>query len=521
VTQSATQWKEERGLFTFARNVATRYLMIVINALIGIVVLPFNVHHLGASAYGLWMLTTGVTAYFTVLDLGYGGAVVKFVAEYRAKKDPRALNEILSTMLMVYAGIGAVAYTGAVAVSFALPHLFNLEPGQAKIAQLVLLITAAQVALFFPFSVFGGVTNGFQRYYVNNIVGTVSNIVAAALNVAVLAMGYGLVELVSVTTIARIVPFFVYRLTAYAAFPEMSLRRAYFRKDRLRELTGFSAYLAIIDWSSRLTFTTDAFFIGAFINTTAVGVYAVAQRLADALLRMSSQFHNFLFPAVVHRAVDGSNESQRDLLVKATRFQLAIAVCMCGGIAAVADVLIPAWVGPGFGGAISVTRLLAVSVVLRAWMAMPSTVLKGTGHHKFVAVSSAWCAVANLLLSIPLVKLWGLPGVALGTVIPVMILGAGFIFPKACRVVELSVWRGYREVVWPALWPAVVTVSVLLATRHAIPVRIVAVLAHLAAGGLLYVALFYLFGLGRDERRWFSTALNQMWRRGSQRFATA
>jgi O-antigen/teichoic acid export membrane protein len=154
-------------------------------------------------------------------------------------------------------------------------------------------------------------------------------------------------------------------------------------------------------------------------------------------------------------------------------------------------------------------------------MAMPSTVLKGTGHHKFVAVSSAWCAVANLLLSIPLVKLWGLPGVALGTVIPVMILGAGFIFPKACRVVELSVWRGYREVVWPALWPAVVTVSVLLATRHAIPVRIVAVLAHLAAGGLLYVALFYLFGLGRDERRWFSTALNQMWRRGSQRFATA
>ncbi len=108
------------------------------------------------------------------------------------------------------------------------------------------------------------------------------------------------------------------------------MRREYFRRDRLRELTGFSAYLAVIDWSSRLTFTTDSFFLGVFLNTTVVGVYAVAQRLAEALLRMSSQLHTFLFPAVVHRAVDGGIESQRGLLVKATRFQLAIAICMCG-----------------------------------------------------------------------------------------------------------------------------------------------------------------------------------------------
>ncbi len=59
-------------------------------------------HHLGDADYGLWMLTTGVTTYFSVLELGYGGAIVKFVAEFRAKRDPRALNEVLSTMFFVY-----------------------------------------------------------------------------------------------------------------------------------------------------------------------------------------------------------------------------------------------------------------------------------------------------------------------------------------------------------------------------------------------------------------------------------
>jgi hypothetical protein len=109
----------------------------------------------------------------------------------------------------------------------------------------------------------------------------------------------------------------------------------------------------------------------------------------------------------------------------------------------------------------------------------------------------------------------------MGTVIPVAILGAASIFPKACHVVEVGVWRGYREVVWPAVWPAVVVMSLLAATRHLVPVRVVAVLAQLAIGGLLYAALFFLFGLARDERRWFSSALNQVWRRSSQRLAAA
>ena len=68
-----------------------------------------------------------------------------------------------------------------------------------------------------------------------------------------------------------------------------------------------------------------AFYLGIFMNTAAVGVYAVAQRLSEALLRMTNQLHTFLFPAVIHRSVAGRTESQRELMVKASRFQLAIA----------------------------------------------------------------------------------------------------------------------------------------------------------------------------------------------------
>lgn len=521
MTTPADWQAREGGLVTFARNVGTRYALIVVNALIGLVVLPFNVEHLGKAAYGLWMLAASLTVYFTAIDLGYGGAVIRFVAEYRARGNARALNEILSTMFVAFCAMGVLCYLLAIAAAAALPHIFNLHPDQVQTGRLVLLIISAQVALYFPFSIYGGVINGFERYYMNNVVATAFNVASAVVNVVVLWLGYGLVELVVATTLTRIVPFLVYRRNAYAVFPDLQLRWHLFRKERLREVTGFSAYLAAIDWSARLTYATDTFYLGVFMNTAAVGIYGVAQRLSEALLRMTNQLHTFLFPAVVQRAVTGHVDRQRELMIKANRFQLAIALCLCGAVSAVADVLIPAWVGPEFEGGIAAAQILAFVVVLRAWIAMPSTVLKGTNHHRYLAVVSASGAVANLLLSIPLVKLWGLVGIALGTAIPVTVISCGLIFPKACRVVGLSLWQGYREVVWPALWPAVVVLAMLAATRHAVPVRLLPVLVHLAAGGAAYAVLFFRFGLSRDERRWVSSAVTQVWRHRSEGFAAA
>jgi membrane protein EpsK len=93
-----------------ARNVSTRYIAIVVEGLIGLMVLPFNVAHLGRSAYGLWALTTSITWFVGVLDLGYSGALVKFVAEYRAWRDHTALNEVVSTIAMVFTALGGLCF---------------------------------------------------------------------------------------------------------------------------------------------------------------------------------------------------------------------------------------------------------------------------------------------------------------------------------------------------------------------------------------------------------------------------
>lgn len=494
----------------FALNLSTRYALIVASALLGIVVLPFNLKYLGEANYGLLTLVASVTTYFSVLELGYGGAIVRYVAEFRARKDPQALNEVLSTMFYVFSVIGVCVYLLTAVIALLLPSIFNLTPDQVDTGRIVLLIIGVQVSLYFVFAIFGGVINGFELYYINNIVGGVFNVAAALVNLLVLWLGYGIIEVVASTTLMRVIPFFIYRRNAHRAFPALEIRAAHFRWSRLRELTGFSAYLAVIDWSARLTYTTDFFILGMFLNTTVVAVYAVAQRLAEALLRMTNQLHTFLFPAVVTHAVDGGIDGQRRLFVRATRFQLAVAIGLCGGVAAIADVLVLAWVGPGYEASASVLRVLCAIVVIRTLLSMPATVLKGTGHHRFVAIASACCAVASVLLSIIAVQRYGMAGVAWGALIPSAILSAAVVFPRTCRLVEITVAAGFHSIVWPVAWPAVIAMAALASTRHLLPPTLPFALTHLFLGGAFYGALVFAFGLDREERQWFIGAARRI-----------
>src|SRR5918996_1846473 len=206
------------------RNVSVNYLVAGTELLIGVFMLPFNVAHLGQATYGLWILIASVTVYFSMFDMGYGVAQVKFAAKYRAQGDTAALNEIASTMFCVFSGVGAFTFALALLLSFNLGRFFPLTAAQAQTGQIVLLFISAYVALGFPTSVFGGIVNGFQRTYLNGVVAFVTAIVVAGVNVAVLLAGYGLAELVAATTAVRILSYLLYALNAYRVFPALRIR---------------------------------------------------------------------------------------------------------------------------------------------------------------------------------------------------------------------------------------------------------------------------------------------------------
>jgi len=488
----------EAPLRTLARNVGTRYLFVVAEMIVGLLTLPFNLRHLGPEAYGLWMLTAGITVHFSILDLGYGGAIVKFVAQYRSQRDTRSLNEIASTIFVLFAVLGVLVYLAVIALAFHLDTFLNITPAQAETGKWILLIVGLNAAVNFGFSTFGGICAGFQRYDINNMVAIVSSFVIAAVNVAMVLMGYGLIPLVAATTAVRLGTYFVYWRNAYKVFPQLRVRPSLFRTARLREVTAFSIYASMIDWANKLNYELDEIVIGIFLGATPVAIWAVADRIISATQRLTNQSNTVLFPMIVDSDVGQKLGRLQTVLIEGTRLSLATVTPIAIVLLVLSEPIVRAWVGPQMLAAVPVIQVLAFAVALRVATATGTTLLKGSGHVRYLAFVNLGTGAANVVLSAALIKPFGLVGVAVGTLIPILVSSVFLTFPVACRRVQVPVGEAVRRAVWPAVWPAI-AVAVALAAVHRPTDTLPVALAEAAAAGLLYVGLF-IIAVGRRDR---------------------
>jgi O-antigen/teichoic acid export membrane protein len=385
--------------------------------------------------------------------------------------------------------------------------VFNITPAQAEIGKWILLIIGVNVAINFAFAVYGGVSSGFQRYDINNLVSIVSNVTVAVVNVAVVLMGYGLIALVAATSFVRFVTYFVYRYNAYRIFPGLRIRPSSFRRDRLREVTGFSVYSSIIDWANKLNYELDEIVIGIFLGPAPVAVWAVAERIISGTQRLTNQGNAVLFPVIVDSEATNKIGRLQKIMVEGTRLSLATVLPIALVLIVLAEPLIRVWIRKTeVMGAVPIIQILAFAVALRVGNATSTTLLKGAGHIRNVALVNIGTGIVNLILSAILIGPFGLPGVAIGTLIPVAFSSIFILFPMACRRVDLPVGYAFRRAVWPSTWPALVIGMVLFLSSRFTPGGPWFIVAEAAAAGLLYLALFVV-AIGRHDREQYTAKI--------------
>jgi O-antigen/teichoic acid export membrane protein len=492
----------KRPLWNLITGTVTRYALLFVNIAIGIFLMPFTMHHLGKAQYGLWMLVTSLTGYLQLLDLGYGNGLVRQVTQADARGDEEGMNAALSTFLFVYLGIGAVAF-GAVVIlaSFALPRFPNLSPDEVRTARLVLLIVGARAAIAFPMSVFGSITTARQRFALTGSIAIVVALVQGAATYLLLRAGYGLVPLVSVTTLLAIASYGAYIAAARLTFPGLRLSPRRFSVAQAREVTTFSLYLFLISLAIQFGYNIDNLIIAAFAGTSAVAVYAIAFRLADYQRQLCNQFNGLLFPVVVRFSAADEVDSLRATLVDGTRIALGLIIGVTLCLVTFADRLVAVWMGPGFADSLPALYVLAAAGTVLVAAGPLGNLLLARGRHRVVAFSCLGEAVLNLVLSIWLVRRYGIVGAAVGTAVSVTISNVLVQMPAACRLLDMPIGAFLRRISAPALIalaPGVAAAWLLRTTAS--PSTFVDIVIAGAIVGVVYVAAFIGLGLDRVDR---------------------
>lgn len=424
-----------------------------VTLLVGFFLMPYVLHTLGKGNYGTWIFISSVTSYTGLMYLGFGQAIRKFVATYHAKQDWERLNQTVNVTLAVYLGMGCVALMTAGLLCWLAPHLHDWEARRLMEIRLVILVLGLNVACGMIGSVFGGVLLGIQRFDLERSIAIGSDMLRICLTLALLRFEWGLLTLAGIFLTVTVTENLMYVLLAFRNVKTLSLRTRYLKLAVLRESLGFSIFAFLGNVASQLINATDTIVIGLVLGADAIVPYYIAQRLCQFMQRPIEQIGDVCMPKAGELHARCDTAGLRGVAMQAMGIAFLLAAGIFVGTACFGDALINTWVGDDYTESHRILLVLLAAQVIALPLGVLRSILLGSGHARVPAVMYFAEAVANVILSLILIRPFGILGVALGTAIPIVAIELALLLPYGCKLLQIAVPKMARGVLVPQLVP--------------------------------------------------------------------
>lgn len=413
---------------TIAKNVASNAVGYLVTLVLAILVTPLALRSLGDAHYGLWVVIVSVTGYYGILDLGIRSAVSQYVTRHWSRRDKPALSRTLSTALAMTSAMALALVACTVLLALFGDSLFAKDGVLEDNLREAVLVIGIGVALSFPLAIFGGAIQARERFDLANIIGVSERLITNALYWWFLSHGHGIVALAWITTGMGLLAHFVRAVVAMRLLPGVELAPRHVSRATLRELFGFGVFSFLVSISDRLVLYTDTLVIQLALGEIAVTYYSLGSSFIHHYLGLINSVAWTLTPHATTLDTGRDQESLRRVWLTGSRLILLLATIIGSGLILLGADFLAVWadrkylLGKEYTSSAVVMSVLALAALLRSAMACGKQVLFGMREVRFLARLSIAEAIANVVLSIPGAYWLGNLGVALGTLIPAVVV---------------------------------------------------------------------------------------------------
>lgn len=394
--------------------------------------------------YGFWMIAAAAGGYLLTVQRAAGAALMRAVAAGWACGDREQMDRslrLLLSLLTIYATSGVVGGIFAARVFGAV-----YGPG----------VTA--LAFWSVFSVAGSMMLGGVNAALGGLgwfaAGRIFLMAAATANLLLIA-GYAhapfpLWELAALQAGATL-------LLAFFAFGAALVRTAELRtrtyrlagpRETLHLLYSGAGFL-LTDFGFMIAYQSDSILIGALLGPAQVVPLVLLQRIAGALQTVMGAQNAPLLPSMMSLHATGSLAGIRALyLTQLRRFSGPIIV-FAWLIGCCGRDVVALWVGPALYAGWAVNIWIAIAFLVTSLYRPTGLTLCAIGEERRCGLFAISEAMVNVLLSILLIRRFGVPGTVMATVIAQIAVTHVPLLALLCRRLRLPIRSGLKTVLSP------------------------------------------------------------------------
>lgn len=422
---------------------------------VGFLAVPALLGGLGSAGFGAWVLLQTFSAtngWMSLADIGVVVTTTRKVGSSAALCDSDRVARLTSAAVATCAGLGAVAAILLASVgTVVLPFVFRIPDDLITQMRAATVVFSVQIVFDQVINAAEGVLEGLQRVDTSRAVDIVRRTVVTG-SAAVVAMVTGdLVATFTASVLACGSVMVGSLVVLHRRVPD------WFRRPegaQVRSLIREGRDVALVRPLGVIRRTMDRVIAGVLLGPSAVTLVEIATQLqagADAVLSSTS------YAVVPASAWVGAREDRSalgELAERGSRYSMLATLPFVVAIAMLAGPVVDLWVGTSYSDAAALTTVAVAAVGVLSTVAIGSQLLLGLGMTRPILRTAVVALLLNLALSLALVKVVGVVGVFIGTLISSLV-EVPLLGPSILRAAGVSAVEWTRTVVLPVVPPLV------------------------------------------------------------------
>lgn len=494
------------------------YVSIVTSTVVQLLYTPFLVSRLGQSEYGLYSLVSSIIGYLTILDLGFGNAIVVHTSKYRATGESEKEKKLHGMFRVVYLGIGIIAAIIGIIMALNSQALFgdSMSPEDVGKMKVMLLILSFNLFMTFTFSIYSSIITASESFIYQKIVVIIGTIAKPLLMIPILFMGYKSIALCVVITVVNVAILLSNYIFCRSKL-KTKVKFCGFDRKLFKVIFGYSFFIFLTQIVDQINWRADQFILGVVSGTIAVSVYAAASQINMMFVNLSTAISGVMLPKISKMVAKKADTNQlTNEMIKVGRIQFMVIFLVASGFVLVGKEFIRAWLGDGFDDSYTITLLLILPATLSLIQNIGLAIMQAMNKFRFKAVSTFVMALFNIILSIFLAKAYGAIGAAFGTTLSIIICNVLIMNIYYKKAIKLNIFKFWQNIL-------------VMLIKFMIPITLTAVLIHftglhgwaavLAYGSfyaILYLMIAYWLVMNNYEKAMidkFYKKINARWRK--------
>lgn len=427
-------------------DVIISYISMVVSIILTFFLTKVEVEYLGKDTFGILGLVNSTIGYISILELGVGQTVIKYIAQYKAKKEYDEINKLAGHSLKIYIIISCIGLVLGLVILMNSGNIFlSLRSEDISIFNICFFISLINILLQIPATTFQSVLSAYNRFKFIKILNLIRTVARFFLIFVFLKLGFGIVSVFIVT-------FVLMQLSNISMYfyskKYLNLKISFKKIDKniKKELSSYSFFVFLFLITDQIFWKTDSIVLGIISTTSVVAVYSISGQIVMQLRQLSATFSSVFLPRIIQQLEKDKDFNEiNKFYTKASKYQYIIISLIVVSYALLGKEFITLWVGEGFINSYYYSMLIIIATIIPMSQTTNYQIMYAMSKHKLRSVVFLISAVLNIILSIVLYYVYGAIGVALATALAMIISDNVFMNLYYKYISKISLFKFFKE----------------------------------------------------------------------------